>query len=431
MAKDFFKNLPDTSTPLSASRLNGLLNGNEAMESIVVEDIKCKNLLSDTMIIKIVNCSGTTKKIIQTSADTSNNLNWKIQTYLDDTTTSNPLTILNNEVGNISLTFKKFSTFNRVGFGLNGETKDTLIVFDATSLEDNKDYVISFELTDATQGSITIENIQLEEGVISTKYVPYKKFGYSSTETMGNIVVDDIKCKNLLNINARPYKTNYCDAIVSGDTLTTSGAGDNYVTYLINVKQNTDYTISVNSMNSGINIYDAEVSNYIAGFEIANGSSLTFNTGSHSKINIVFYGNDTYVKPQLEEGTTATDFVQAKEFSVTTSPIQLTFNDNYVYSSDRQYNCFRIGKMVFLQIYHMAFKSSPEHGEYIIYGLPKPVNGSNIFCLYGGNLAKGDTCRCYQSWDTGDILVYYGSPSHTGDSANNQYAGILIYETRE
>lgn len=47
MAKEFFKALPDTSTPLSPERLNGLLNGNEAMGSIAVEDLTCNgNLLS-------------------------------------------------------------------------------------------------------------------------------------------------------------------------------------------------------------------------------------------------------------------------------------------------------------------------------------------------------------------------------------------------
>lgn len=44
MAKEFFKDLPDTSTPLSATRINGLLDGEESMGSIVVEDIKSKNL---------------------------------------------------------------------------------------------------------------------------------------------------------------------------------------------------------------------------------------------------------------------------------------------------------------------------------------------------------------------------------------------------
>ena len=45
MEKEFFKDLPDTSTPLNASRLNKLLNGKESMGDITVESIKSKNLL--------------------------------------------------------------------------------------------------------------------------------------------------------------------------------------------------------------------------------------------------------------------------------------------------------------------------------------------------------------------------------------------------
>lgn len=45
MAREFFKNLPDTTTPLNAQRMNSFLNGEEAMGSIVVDDITCKNFL--------------------------------------------------------------------------------------------------------------------------------------------------------------------------------------------------------------------------------------------------------------------------------------------------------------------------------------------------------------------------------------------------
>ena len=44
MAREIFKNLPDTSTPINATKLNGVFNGEESMGSIVVEDITCKNL---------------------------------------------------------------------------------------------------------------------------------------------------------------------------------------------------------------------------------------------------------------------------------------------------------------------------------------------------------------------------------------------------
>ena len=52
MAKEFFKDLPDTSTPLSAARINGLLDGEESVGSIVVEDIKSKNLFDKNSVIE-------------------------------------------------------------------------------------------------------------------------------------------------------------------------------------------------------------------------------------------------------------------------------------------------------------------------------------------------------------------------------------------
>lgn len=52
MAKEFFKDLPDTTTPLSATRINGLLDGEESMGSIVVEDIRSKNLFDKNSVIE-------------------------------------------------------------------------------------------------------------------------------------------------------------------------------------------------------------------------------------------------------------------------------------------------------------------------------------------------------------------------------------------
>ena len=46
MAKQFFKNLPDTSTPLTATRFNGLLDGDESQGNLVVDSIRSKNLLN-------------------------------------------------------------------------------------------------------------------------------------------------------------------------------------------------------------------------------------------------------------------------------------------------------------------------------------------------------------------------------------------------
>lgn len=55
MAKEFFKNLPSQETPFNASRWNGLLNGEEAMGSIVVDDITCKNILPNNIQSQTIN----------------------------------------------------------------------------------------------------------------------------------------------------------------------------------------------------------------------------------------------------------------------------------------------------------------------------------------------------------------------------------------
>lgn len=50
--KEFFKNLPDETTPYEADRFNDLLNGEESMGSIVVENIKSKNLFDKNSVIE-------------------------------------------------------------------------------------------------------------------------------------------------------------------------------------------------------------------------------------------------------------------------------------------------------------------------------------------------------------------------------------------
>ena len=62
MAREFFKNLPNTTTPLTAPRLNGLLDGDEPMGNIVVDSIKGKNMFDESQLLNAtgwsVNSSG-------------------------------------------------------------------------------------------------------------------------------------------------------------------------------------------------------------------------------------------------------------------------------------------------------------------------------------------------------------------------------------
>lgn len=66
MAREIFKNLPDTSTPLNANILNGIFNGEEAMGSIVVDDIRSKNIFDKNVGIVdgyYISNTGTTEEL--------------------------------------------------------------------------------------------------------------------------------------------------------------------------------------------------------------------------------------------------------------------------------------------------------------------------------------------------------------------------------
>lgn len=51
MAREFFKDLPNTTTPLNATRLNGLLDGEEPMGNLVVDSIRSKNMFDKNNVI--------------------------------------------------------------------------------------------------------------------------------------------------------------------------------------------------------------------------------------------------------------------------------------------------------------------------------------------------------------------------------------------
>lgn len=110
-------------------------------------------------------------------------------------------------------------------------------------------------------------------------------------------------------------------------------------------------------------------------------------------------------------------------------PIQVSIDTNYVYSSDTQISCFKIGKMVILNIHIIAFKTAMDNFVQFIFGLPKPKQYTFLY-LYGGNGAEGSTARCGLT-ENGSIQTHWGSPAHYGDSANKQYGGVVIYETYE
>lgn len=177
-------NFVNNSEPaLSAENLNQMQNNMEKAGVIVsstepttnekVWIQKGKNLFNSNSIIWFTNCTNNNGTIIQSTADTNSYLRWKIQTFLNGEYVSNPEVILKNDIGKVSLKFTKDNSFNQIAIGLNGSVIDTLVGLDISDLINEEAYVISFEIINTTQGSVSWNNIQLEQGSTATDYEKY------------------------------------------------------------------------------------------------------------------------------------------------------------------------------------------------------------------------------------------------------------------
>ena len=129
-----------------------------------------KNLFYYKNIIENDNLSYTNGVFKQKSADTRDELQWKIQGFKGNEYVKNLTATKVQKSGTVYLTFTKDSSFDNLRFGINGEKIDTLVRFDAYSLTDGKTYTISAKILNSTQGSVSWSNLQLEEGRTATTY---------------------------------------------------------------------------------------------------------------------------------------------------------------------------------------------------------------------------------------------------------------------
>ena len=129
-----------------------------------------KNLFYYKNIIENDNLSYTNGVFKQKSADTRDELQWKIQGFKGNEYVKNLTATKVQKSGTVYLTFTKDSSFDNLRFGINGAKIDTLVRFDAYSLTDGKTYTISAKILNSTQGSVSWSNLQLEEGRTTTTY---------------------------------------------------------------------------------------------------------------------------------------------------------------------------------------------------------------------------------------------------------------------
>lgn len=156
---------------------------------------------------------------------------------------------------------------------------------------------------------------------------------FDGQESMGSIVVENIECKNLFDINTENATSNGIGVITSNQiVLSCSSAWAQTRFKKIKVKQGETYTLSFTVENPSANtvaiaIYKSDNSTKIANtpnyINTSFSEHLTF-TANDTEIVIALVANNssttntnsvTFSNIQLEKGDTATQFVEHKEFN--------------------------------------------------------------------------------------------------------------------
>ena len=296
------------------TQVNDTFDGNKAMGNIKVDDIECKNILNAEKIFD--------------SYKTSTNL----YTFSIDNFYYNSIYTTPEELGierGIDYTFSMNIVENESNIenicgivAFNGSevlyecsnsaiiTGETSFTFNLPSNTTNVELRIN-RYANLTTNTIKISNIQIEKGLTATKYIPYKKFGYNENESMGKIVVDSVRSKNLLpcldSENITLVKHFIFDELLSIDDytlsvkdITSSGDGSSYLFEFVDINNTSQYVFLSNNI-----------------------LTTTFTTSNKIKDVYIYSQNDyasslnvttTFNNIMLEKGTQATSYVPYKKF---------------------------------------------------------------------------------------------------------------------
>lgn len=165
MAKEFFKDLPDTTTPITAGRLNGLLDGEEPMGDLVVDSIRTKNMFDKNSVLMGYEIKGADGTV-------STNNNYYVSDYIPVKPNTNYyLTKTNNGTSNCFYDINKnfISTI----------IKDQGVI---TTPDNSNVYYMRFNGSPSD-----LDNVQVEEGSVATEYKPFQNLDktldiYSTSE---------------------------------------------------------------------------------------------------------------------------------------------------------------------------------------------------------------------------------------------------------
>lgn len=281
MAKEYFKNLPDTSTPLTATRFNGLLDGDESMGDLVVENIKSKNMFDKNNIIK---------GYLYTSTG---------DTYADSDKFISIPYIKVEPNANYTFSATNVDIFRFIEY----DSSKNFIQRQIAPAEVNSKTYTTSSTTEYVRISCNISNLsslQLEKGSAVTTYSPYNAYGSNNLKDE-NIVVGSIRSKNIFTgFHTGTYDSTTGAYNPSGDGISTNkikvDSGETY--YLTGVESG--ITIRILYWNDNTYVTSETMTTLSGGNTITpQGNYLVIQTGT----------NVTYSNVQLELGDTATSYL--------------------------------------------------------------------------------------------------------------------------
>lgn len=351
MKKITFKNLPDKTTPISANNLNQLQNNvDEAILNPVVESIECKNKfdMNGNILESIGYTSGTnileSGKIKSTANMANGNGKGQIIQLKPNTVYTYSVKIGSFEVeGSTCLRISPVnSEGNAVGYLVDQSITcevGKVYSYSFTTSSTGKIWVMLNGISNVVDYSIlkyvVYDYVQINDGSTAEAYTPYKKYGYNSQESMGSIVVDDIRSKNLFNYH-NTIDNNY---INSADEVSYD-EGCCYGADLIEVEPNTQYTISSSVLTLLIiNEYTSAKVNQPSLYHFNNktGLSHTITTGSNTRCVRISTNKNDKDKVQFELGSAVTNYSEYRGIGYTSGQ---NANGHWIKYDDGRLECW-------------------------------------------------------------------------------------------
>ena len=320
---------------------------------------------------------------------------------------------------------------------------------------------VRFGIQNISVGTVTISNIQIEEGSVATDYQPYNgQITHNGDAPVVFAESERQKSKNLCCLKNESATvagvTMIYDSINQTIELNGTSTGDinimpnirNILPIISNSLGKTySFTILIESGNFSNNfgVYlgslDSDIWSDRFTIWVNKGitvSSLTFTVSTNHTYDTLFVYllkgtvvNNLKLKVQIEEGSVATDYQPYNGAIVHEKEIEITIGDatlNTDVVSSGEVSWVKQGKLVVVSFSDIKFKSPIAHQNLYFSGLPKKAIKAQTFLLHQMNASGGSSLRCMMQKDSTQIVNWY---QDTDLDTNAQYYGQLTYITDE